>query len=134
MLTMNNLEIKAAKGVRGFLSPDISLNPLSGECTLSGRSLMSNPRLFYNPVFDWLDEYEHSNSIELNWHIHITYFNSSSKKMLVVLFKRLYELQQKSNRQIKMNWYCLEEDTDLMEEVEEISKESRLEIHILSKE
>ncbi|HAS44305.1 MAG TPA: hypothetical protein DCS93_27755 [Microscillaceae bacterium] len=131
---MNYLETKATKGVRGFLSPNISLNPSSGECTLSGRSLMSNPRLFYTPVFDWLDEYENSNSTELNWHIHITYFNSSSKKIFITLFKRLYELQQKSRQQIKVNWYCLEEDTDLKDEVEEMSKESGFKIHILPKE
>lgn len=130
---MNHLEIKATKGVRGFLSPDISLKPSSGECELSGRSLMSNPRIFYAPVFEWIEAYEESKVSEilmLRWHIRIAYFSSSSKKIFIMLFKRLYELPQ----QVELYWYCLREDTDLVEELEEMSKESGLEIHLVFEE
>lgn len=133
MSYLSHLEITAAEGIQGFFSPNVSLNPLSGECTLSGRSLMSNPRTFYAPVFEWVEAYERgkaSETLMLRWHIRITYFSAHSKRVFMALFKRLNELQQ----QVELYWYCLREDTDLVEELEEMSKESGLEIHLVFEE
>jgi len=130
---MENLELKTTKKARGSFSPDVRLDTLSGQCQISGRSLMSNPQKFYQPIFDWVKKYISKNKSSLQWDIRVDYFNSSSKKAFILLFKQLNQFRRNGGN-LEVNWYYISEDTDFREEIEDICLVSELEINILSKD
>lgn len=132
---MNDLAINTQNriGTSSFLAPTILLNAASGNCKISGKSLVSNPLDFYRPVFEWLESYINTIGGNLSWDFHLDYFNSSSKKMLIALFKKLKNYQEQGGN-LQVNWHCFISDLELIEDLEDISFISNLEINVLYKQ
>lgn len=91
-------------------SPHISINRELCKVEISGRSIPENAHEFYSPVFKQLALLESENII-LN--IDLEYFNSSSNKCLFDIINSI-----SPNGQI--NWYCDQEDEDLIELIKEM--------------
>lgn len=82
----------------------------SGNLELKGRSIPENSLEFYKPLMDWLDKYVESTSGETTVHVQLEYFNTSSSKCLLDLFKRLENLSKAT-----INWYYEQDDEDMLE-------------------
>lgn len=95
-------------------TPTINFNFNNGELLVSGRSIPENSVEFYEPIIAWLDEYKSSDGSGLNINIKLEYFNTSSSKCILDLFKKLEELRE-SKKEIAIKWYFEADDEDMEE-------------------
>jgi len=90
-------------------TPSVSFTS-NGNLELRGRSIPENSLEFYKPLMDWLDSYSESASGETSVHVQLEYFNTSSSKCLLDLFKRLESLNK-----VVIHWYYEQDDEDMLE-------------------
>ncbi|MBD79911.1 MAG: nuclear pore complex subunit [Crocinitomicaceae bacterium] len=107
---MENLEIDGSSK-----TPIINFDPNEGKFEIGGRSIPENAVDFYRPIYNWLDEYVKSpvKATELN--IKLEYFNTSSSKCLLDVFKKVEYLTKNSLGDVTVNWYYEEDDEDMLE-------------------
>ena len=95
-------------------TPTVSFDRDSGKVEIKGRSIPENSIEFYKPLVDWLEAYL-SNPAELTEvNIQLEYFNTSSSKCILDVFKKL-EAIYKSGNEVVIKWYYEEDDEDMLE-------------------
>lgn len=94
-------------------TPTVSFDAGSGILEIKGRSIPENSVEFYKPLVDWLDDYAKSPSENTQVNIQLEYFNTSSSKCILDVFKKL-ELV-KATKNVVINWYYEEDDEDMLE-------------------
>ncbi len=94
-------------------SPEVVLDKEANQFIISGRSLPEDSFQFYQPVIEWMKEYAKDPLPVTELKTHFEYFNSSSIKQLLILFKTLESLIE-GGKEAKIIWKYDEED-DLME-------------------
>ncbi len=92
-------------------TPTIEFNG-SGELLLKGRSIPENSIEFYKPILDWIENYGGSPQDKTVVNVQLEYFNTSSSKCILDVFKKLETL---SGTSIEINWYYEEDDEDMLE-------------------
>lgn len=95
-------------------TPTISLNSDNGTIEIKGRSIPENSIEFYKPIVDWLDEYSKAPKEKTVVSIQLEYFNTSSSKCILDVFKKLENLKKGKN-DVVINWYYEEDDEDMLE-------------------
>jgi hypothetical protein len=94
-------------------TPTVNFNS-NGKIEIKGRSIPENSIEFYDPLVKWLEEYL-SNPAELTEvNIQLEYFNTSSSKCILDVYKKL-EAIYKSGNEVIINWYYEEDDEDMLE-------------------
>jgi len=73
-------------------TPQIDLNPLSGELILSGKSIPENAAKIYEPVFNWVSDYIHQARPITNFRLSLEYFNTSSSIWISKILKTLTQI------------------------------------------
>ena len=81
---------------------------------IKGRSIPENSIEFYKPLVDWLDEYSKKPNDKTEVNIKLEYFNTSSSKCILDVFKKL-ETIYKDDNNVVINWYYEEDDEDMLE-------------------
>jgi hypothetical protein len=97
-------------------TPTVIMDPEQGLVEIKGRSIPENSVEFYKPVMEWLDEYSNNSTATstTNVNIQLEYFNTSSSKCILDIFKKLELIHKKSNN-IVINWFYEEDDEDMQE-------------------
>lgn len=95
-------------------TPSVNFDSESGVLHLRGRSIPENSIEFYKPLVEWLDEYAGKPQSKTAVNIQLEYFNTSSSKCLLDLFKKL-EVMHKNGSDILVKWYYEEDDEDMLE-------------------
>ncbi|MCP4702510.1 MAG: DUF1987 domain-containing protein [Gammaproteobacteria bacterium] len=96
-------------------TPEISFDAAAGTLELKGESYPEDVTEFANPLFFWLEKYlEELGNQAFIINIELTYFNSSSSKMLLDLFDSLEEAAG-NGKNITVNW-IYDEENDTAEE------------------
>jgi len=95
-------------------TPSVHFDSTSGILQLKGRSIPENSIEFYKPLVEWLDEYASKPQPKTAVNIQLEYFNTSSSKCLLDLFKKL-ESMHKGGSDIMIKWYYEEDDEDMLE-------------------
>ncbi|HBX50636.1 MAG: nuclear pore complex subunit [Bacteroidetes bacterium GWF2_33_38] len=95
-------------------TPTVNLNPTTGKVEIKGRSIPENSIEFYKPVVDWLESYSASPTKLTEVNVQLEYFNTSSSKCILDVFKKL-EAIHKSGNEVIINWYYEEDDEDMLE-------------------
>ncbi len=85
---------------------------VEGTMLIKGRSIPENSIEFYKPIIDWIGEYGNSPQASTEVNIQLEYFNTSSSKCILDVFKKLETL---ASTEIKVNWYYEEDDEDMLE-------------------
>ncbi len=96
-------------------TPSVSFEAATGKLVIKGRSIPENSIEFYKPLVDWIDKYasEAKGVVEVN--MQLEYFNTSSSKCILDVFKKLENLHNKSVAEVVINWYYEEDDEDMLE-------------------
>jgi hypothetical protein len=112
---MENLFIAATA-----TSPEIDFRFDQNVLSLRGESYPENAAAFYAPVIEqlsaWLDS---CTATSITIEVTLTYFNSSSTKMLFSIFDAL-DRAASSGNYVQVNWYRDEEDETILEFGEEL--------------
>jgi hypothetical protein len=101
-------------------SPEVDFRFDQNVLALRGESYPENAAAFYAPIVErlnaWLDT---CTEILITVDVTLTYFNSSSTKMLFSMFDAL-DRAASSGLSVNVNWYRDEEDETIMEFGEEL--------------
>lgn len=101
-------------------SPEVDFRFDQNVLTLRGESYPENAAAFYAPVTEQLRTYLAScNDVSITVDVTLTYFNSSSTKMLFSVFDALDEAAASGNR-VLVNWFRDAEDETILEFGEEL--------------
>lgn len=95
-------------------TPSIHFDATTGKLELKGRSIPENSVEFYKPLNDWIDSYGKSPIAVTEVDVKLEYFNTSSSKCILDLFKKL-EAISGSKTEVKVNWYFEVDDEDMEE-------------------
>ena len=95
-------------------TPTVEFNAEQGVVEIKGRSIPENSIEFYKPLVDWLDSYAASPKENTEVNIQLEYFNTSSSKCILDVFKKL-EVIHKDGHQVTINWFFEEDDEDMLE-------------------
>lgn len=95
-------------------TPTVSFDATTGKVEIKGRSIPENSIEFYKPLVDWLEEYGKSPKGMTEVHIQLEYFNTSSSKCILDVFKKLESIAKAGN-DVVINWYYEEDDEDMLE-------------------
>jgi hypothetical protein len=111
-------------------SPRVELDHEKNLFEFSGESRPENVRNFYLPVLDWLEEFsaevsKNKSNTPLVFNFNFEYFNSTSAKYILDIFKSLYGIHENGN-EVLIRWHYEEDDEDMYEVGMEMSRMSRL--------
>ncbi|PKP36218.1 MAG: nuclear pore complex subunit [Bacteroidetes bacterium HGW-Bacteroidetes-15] len=95
-------------------TPSVNMNPQTGVVEIKGRSIPENSIEFYKPIVDWLEEYASGPAEKTVVNVQLEYFNTSSSKCILDVFKKL-EVLKKDQNDVIINWYYEEDDEDMLE-------------------
>jgi len=95
-------------------TPTVKFDASEGIIEIKGRSIPENSIEFYKPLVDWLEEYKKDPLSMTKVNIQLEYFNTSSSKCILDVFKKL-EAIHKAKHNVEVNWYYEEDDEDMLE-------------------
>jgi len=95
-------------------TPAVNFNAETGVIEIKGRSIPENSIEFYRPLVEWLEEYSGNPQKLTTVNIQLEYFNTSSSKCILDVFKKL-EAIKKARNEVIINWYYEEDDEDMLE-------------------
>ncbi len=105
---MKDLKIDAT-----YKTPLVDFNR-NGQMSISGRSIPENGFLFYQPVFNWIEEYCTRPVEKTTFDIYLEYINTASSKCLLDVLK-VFEKIKHNGSEVIINWHYKEEETDILE-------------------
>ena len=92
-------------------TPTVRFLAAEGLLEIKGRSIPENSIEFYKPLIDWIDFYSKNPREATTVNIQLEYFNTSSSKCILDVFKRLESIKDG----VQINWYYEEDDEDMLE-------------------
>lgn len=95
-------------------TPSVSFDAGKGVLEIKGRSIPENSIEFYKPLVDWLENYAESPLDNTKVNVQLEYFNTSSSKCILDVFKKLESIH-KGKGEVQINWYYEEDDEDMLE-------------------
>ena len=95
-------------------TPSINFDAVAGKIEIKGRSIPENSIEFYRSLIECLEAYATAPLANTTVNIQLEYFNTSSSKCILDIFKRLENIS-KAGSNIVINWYYEEDDEDMLE-------------------
>jgi len=95
-------------------TPSITFDLQSGVLEIKGRSIPENSIEFYKPLVDSLDRYSSASKPNTTVNVQLEYFNTSSSKCILDVFKKLESIH-KGGSAVIINWHYEEDDEDMLE-------------------
>lgn len=95
-------------------TPTVKFDAGQGVFEIKGRSIPENSVEFYKPLVDWLEAYKEGPLDKTSVNIRLEYFNTSSSKCILDVFKKL-EAIHKGKNEVEINWYYEVDDEDMLE-------------------
>jgi hypothetical protein len=95
-------------------TPTINFDNASGTLLIKGRSIPENSIEFYKPLVEALEKYASKPLGATNVNIQLEYFNTSSSKCILDVFKKLEGIH-KGGSATTINWYYEQDDEDMLE-------------------
>ncbi len=95
-------------------TPGIDFDAATGKMVISGRSIPENSVDFYKPLIDWIVDYTGNAKERTELHMRLEYFNTSSSKCILDVFKKLEEIKN-AGKDVVIRWHYEEDDEDMLE-------------------
>lgn len=95
-------------------TPAVEFDKNSGQLVIKGRSIPENSIDFYKPLVDWIDAYATNPKDETVLDMQLEYFNTSSSKCILDVFKKLENIHKAGNT-VRVKWHYEEDDEDMLE-------------------
>jgi hypothetical protein len=109
------------------LAVDISFGFLS----FTGRSILTDPKIFFEPVNDWVGKYLRKPAVETVVNIKLEYIDTASTQALYQILRQLNSVRKKGLA-FKVNWYIEDEDPEMKELGEMIEQRLGIEFQYIS--
>lgn len=96
-------------------TPVIKFYYENGAIEISGKSIPENSIGFYQPIYSWIDNYATKPSPKTEIKINLEYFNTSSSKCLLDIFRKFESIKKAGKSDIEVLWHYEADDEDMME-------------------
>ena len=103
---MEDIKIEATEK-----TPEVNFIKSEGLLEIKGRSIPENSIKFYDDLIAWVENYCGNPKDATRVNIQLEYFNTSSSKCLLDLFKKMEAI----TGDVTINWYYEEDDDDMLE-------------------
>ncbi|TAL58605.1 MAG: DUF1987 domain-containing protein [Bacteroidetes bacterium] len=113
-------------------TPHISFDPVTGVFELSGKSVPENSVIYYKPLFEWVDSYIQNPAKTTTLIVQFDYFNTSSAKCIIDLFKRIELISKNQKGEAIINWKYDEADEDMQEAGEDYKSIIKIPFNLIS--
>ncbi len=114
-------------------SPRVVLDPAENLFEFSGESRPENVRNFFLPILEWLEQFASEVAGPCTFSFNFEYFNSTSAKYILDIFKILHTIQDSGN-EVRVKWHYEEDDEDMFEVGQEMSRMSGLSFDYIKEE
>lgn len=114
-------------------TPSVRFDAEKGVIEIKGRSIPENSVEFYKPLVDWLEQYSQVPAGKTEVNIQLEYFNTSSSKCILDVFKKL-EAIHKARNEVLIKWYYEEDDEDMREAGEDYESIIRIPFEMIELE
>ena len=101
-------------------SPGVSLSKTNEIFEFEGRSMMSTPSEFYEPLIEWFSEYAKDPNSITTVRFRLDYFNTTSHQNIIQILLVL-KLINDANNEVKVIWEYHEQDEEMQQIGEEIA-------------
>ncbi|MCS6820485.1 MAG: DUF1987 domain-containing protein [Microscillaceae bacterium] len=122
---MQSLVIEDCTGE--FATPYVNFDLNLMVFEIGGESFMEDTDEYYSPILNWLEEFAETYSEPLVFNFKFLYYNSSTSKSILKMFKILKNYSLKAPLQIY--WYYPEDNEDLMQEGKDFQDIVQLDVH-----
>lgn len=96
-------------------TPAIRFDPGPAVLEIRGCSIHENAARFFDQLFAWIDAYAQAPARTTEVRVALEYFNSSSAKYLLDIFKRLDDLHASGRSKVGLEWSHDPDDLDMQE-------------------
>jgi hypothetical protein len=110
-------------------TPQIDLNPMTGELILSGRSIPENAAKTYENILTWIIEYAKRPRLTTNLRFNLEYFNTSSSIWLAKIVRALCNVDNNEFTLMIHLYFSIDEFDNM--DVEDIKDELHPIIHMV---
>jgi len=114
-------------------TPEIRFENSTGMLQIKGRSFPEDAHRFYNPILNWLDNYVLQSADTTYLEVFLEFFNTSSSKYFLEIFKRLKKIETYRNKNITVRWFYEKDDEDMYETGIDYRDISNLNFEIIGK-
>lgn len=132
---MDNLILEKTDNTPGF-----KMSSIERHIEIFGESRPENAKLFFEPIFKWLEDYNNhlyyvanqsQKSLVTKIDFKLEYFNSSSAKFFIDIIKLLNKAES-SNIIMDFNWHFELDDEDLKDAGMELMKMTKIKMNFVS--
>ena len=102
-------------------TPKVVLDPNKDIYVIQGRSIPEDSAGFYKRVYAWVENEAPQMDKTLKLEMRLEYFNTSSSKCILDLFRRLEKLHADKNN-VQVLWHYEQDDDDMQEAGEDYSR------------
>jgi hypothetical protein len=115
-------------------TPYVHFDPGAGVLRFQGQSYPENAFKFYEPVFQWVDEYLDSlqTAASVMIELELPYINTSSTKCFMMLLEK-FEEAHLQGKKISVQWLCNPDNESEHECAEEFKEDLTLPFEIVAK-
>lgn len=124
---MENFQIEGENYI-----PTVNFNAETGDLEISGESYHEYTIEFFQPIFEWLNNYLEQEGRTIVFNFRMTYFNTSSSRRFLEIFDLLEDYNKSKNGNVTVNWYYEKDDVDMLESGEEYAEDVDLGFNLLS--
>jgi len=104
-------------------SPDVDFDFDAGRFRMRGEIFPEDASAFFGPILERMEAYARSvRDADVTFDFQLHYFNSSSAKGLMNMFRLLEEAAENGNR-VRINWYYYEDDDTIFEAGEDFAED-----------
>lgn len=115
---MENFQIEGENYI-----PTVNFNAETSVLEISGESYHEYTIEFFQPVFEWLNNYLEQEGRTIVFNFRMTYFNTSSSRRFLEVFDLLEDYSKSKNGNVTVNWYYEKDDVDMLESGEEYAED-----------
>lgn len=108
---MDNLILKAGSDDQ---TPKVEFRT-NGELAIKGKSYPEDPMKFFGPLINWIKELKSLNLPKIVMTVRLDYFNTSTSKLMLHIFKILENMQAPNQTEVKIIWLYHGHDEDMIE-------------------
>ena len=112
-------------------TPLVVLDKEKQQFELSGKSMPEDVIDFYQPVLDWIKNYQLEPLESTDFNFKLVYFNTASSKLILDVLM-LFEEIAESGSGVKIRWHSPETDEDMQEAGEEYADMVDLDFEFLT--
>jgi len=124
---MENFQIEGENYI-----PTVNFNTEIGVLEISGESYHEYTIEFFQPIFEWLNNYLEQEGRTIVFNFRMTYFNTSSSRRFLEIFDLLEDYNKNKNGNVTVNWYYERDDVDMLESGEEYAEDVDLSFNLIA--